>query len=243
MKLTKQMNDINILIIEDEQGISKIIKSYLEKEGYNVFQAFDGKEGLDFFENEQIDLILLDLMIPKISGEDLIKEIRNKSNVPVIMVTAKVSEENIINGLKLGADDYVTKPFSPKELMQRIKTVLRRIEKYNIPRADIIKTIDGRLEMDLEYNRFFKDGEEIFLTKNEFQIIKTLFSNPNKIFTREEIIEITFGFDYDAYDRAIDTHIKNIRQKIEDNPKKPDYIKTIYGMGYKSGGVDDVSSK
>lgn len=237
------MNDINILIIEDEQGISKIIKSYLEKESYNVFQAFDGKEGLDFFENEQIDLILLDLMIPKISGEDLIKEIRNKSNVPVIMVTAKVSEENIINGLKLGADDYVTKPFSPKELMQRIKTVLRRIEKYNIPRADIIKTIDGRLEMDLEYNRFFKDGEEIFLTKNEFQIIKTLFSNPNKIFTREEIIEITFGFDYDAYDRAIDTHIKNIRQKIEDNPKKPDYIKTIYGMGYKSGGVDDVSSK
>lgn len=237
------MNDINILIIEDEQGISKIIKSYLEKEGYNVFQAFDGKEGLDFFENEQIDLILLDFMIPKISGEDLIKEIRNKSNVPVIMVTAKVSEENIINGLKLGADDYVTKPFSPKELMQRIKTVLRRIEKYNIPRADIIKTIDGRLEMDLEYNRFFKDGEEIFLTKNEFQIIKTLFSNPNKIFTREEIIEITFGFDYDAYDRAIDTHIKNIRQKIEDNPKKPDYIKTIYGMGYKSGGVDDVSSK
>ncbi|EEU12426.1 MULTISPECIES: response regulator transcription factor [Anaerococcus] len=237
------MNDINILIIEDEQGISKIIKSYLEKEGYNVFQAFDGKEGLDFFENEQIDLILLDLMIPKISGEDLIKEIRNKSNVPVIMVTAKVSEENIINGLKLGADDYVTKPFSPKELMQRIKTVLRRIEKYNIPRADIIKTTDGRLEMDLEYNRFFKDGEEIFLTKNEFQIIKTLFSNPNKIFTREEIIEITFGFDYDAYDRAIDTHIKNIRQKIEDNPKKPDYIKTIYGMGYKSGGVDDVSSK
>lgn len=237
------MNDINILIIEDEQGISKIIKSYLEKEGYNVFQAFDGKEGLDFFENEKIDLILLDLMIPKISGEDLIKEIRNKSNVPVIMVTAKVSEENIINGLKLGADDYVTKPFSPKELMQRIKTVLRRIEKYNIPRADIIKTTDGRLEMDLEYNRFFKDGEEIFLTKNEFQIIKTLFSNPNKIFTREEIIEITFGFDYDAYDRAIDTHIKNIRQKIEDNPKKPDYIKTIYGMGYKSGGVDDISSK
>lgn len=237
------MNKINILIIEDEKGISKIIKSYLEKEGYNVFQAFDGKEGLNFFENEKIDLILLDLMIPEISGEELIKEIRNKSNVPVIMVTAKVNEEDIINGLKLGADDYMTKPFSPKELVQRIKTVLRRIEKYNIPRADIIKTTDGRLEMDLEYNRFFKDGKEISLTKNEFQIVKTLFSNPNKIFTREEIIEITFGFDYDAYDRAIDTHIKNIRQKIEDNPKKPSYIKTIYGMGYKSGGVDDVSTK
>lgn len=237
------MNKINILLVEDERGISKIMKSYLENDGYNVFQAFDGKSALDIFENEDIDLILLDLMIPEISGEDLIKEIRNKSNVPVIMVTAKVNEDDIINGLKLGADDYVTKPFSPKELMQRIKTVLRRIEKYGIPRADIIKTTDGRLEMDLEYNRFFKDGEEIFLTKNEFQIVKTLFSNPNKIFTREEIIEITFGFDYDAYDRAIDTHIKNIRQKIEDNPKKPSYIKTIYGMGYKSGGIDDIAKK
>lgn len=237
------MNKINILLVEDERGISKIMKSYLENDGYNVFQAFDGKSALYVFENEDIDLILLDLMIPEISGEDLIKEIRNKSNVPVIMVTAKVNEDDIINGLKLGADDYVTKPFSPKELMQRIKTVLRRIEKYSIPRADIIKTTDGRLEMDLEYNRFFKDGEEIFLTKNEFQIVKTLFSNPNKIFTREEIIEITFGFDYDAYDRAIDTHIKNIRQKIEDNPKKPSYIKTIYGMGYKSGGIDDIAKK
>ena len=139
------MNKINILLVEDERGISKIMKSYLENDGYNVFQAFDGKSALDVFENEDIDLILLDLMIPEISGEDLIKEIRNKSNVPVIMVTAKVNEDDIINGLKLGADDYVTKPFSPKELMQRIKTVLRRIEKYGIPRADIIKTTDGRL--------------------------------------------------------------------------------------------------
>lgn len=237
------MNDIKILIIEDEEGISKIIKSYLEKEGYQIFQAYDGRQGLDIFNNEDIDLVILDLMIPKIPGEELIKEIRNKSEIPVIMVTAKVDEKDIINGLKLGADDYMTKPFSPKELVQRVKTVLRRIEKYNIPRADIIRTTDGRLEMDLEYNRFFKDGKEVNLTKNEFQIIKTLFSNPNKIFTREEIIEITFGYDYDAYDRAIDTHIKNIRQKIEDNPKKPVYIKTIYGMGYKSGGIDDKSKK
>ncbi|MDY3005502.1 response regulator transcription factor [Anaerococcus sp. AGMB00486] len=237
------MNNIKILIIEDEAGISKIIKSYLEKEDYEVYQAYDGEEGLKIFQQNEIDLVLLDLMIPKISGEEVIKEIRNKSEIPVIMVTAKVNEDDIVNGLKLGADDYMTKPFSPKELIQRIKTVLRRIEKYNIPRADIIKTTDGRLEMDLEYNRFFKDGKEIFLTKNEFQIIKTLFSNPNKIFTREEIIELTFGYDYDAYDRAIDTHIKNIRQKIEDNPKKPTYIKTIYGMGYKSGGIDDILKK
>ncbi|MDO4662638.1 MAG: response regulator transcription factor [Tissierellia bacterium] len=237
------MQDITILIIEDEPGIVKIIKSYLEKEGYNVLTAYDGEEGLKVFDENEVSLIILDLMLPKLSGEEVIKQIRNKSEVPVIMVTAKVDEENKIGGLRLGADDYVTKPFSPRELMERVKAVLRRIKKYNLPRADIIKTEDGRLEMDLEYNKFFKDGVEVFLTKNEFQIIKTLFSNPNKIFTREEIIELTFGLDYDAYDRAIDTHIKNIRQKIEDNPKKPQYIKTIYGMGYKSSGLDDVSKK
>ena len=233
------MNDITILIIEDEEKISMIMKSYFEKEGYKVYQAYDGEEGLKIFNQESIDLVILDLMLPKLSGEEIIKEIRNQSKVPVIMVSAKVEEDNRVDGLRLGADDYVTKPFSPKELVERVKAVLRRIEKYNIPRADIIKTSDGRLEMDLEYNRIFKDGKEILLTKNEFQILKTIFSNPNKIYSRDEIIELTFGFDYDAYDRAIDTHIKNIRSKIEDNPKKPMYIKTIYGMGYKSGGIDD----
>lgn len=233
------MNDITILIIEDEEKISMIMKSYFEKEGYKVYQAYDGEEGLKIFNHESIDLVILDLMLPKLSGEEIIKEIRNQSQVPVIMVSAKVEEDNRVDGLRLGADDYVTKPFSPKELVERVKAVLRRIEKYNIPRADIIKTSDGRLEMDLEYNRIFKDGKEILLTKNEFQILKTIFSNPNKIYSRDEIIELTFGFDYDAYDRAIDTHIKNIRSKIEDNPKKPMYIKTIYGMGYKSGGIDD----
>ncbi len=233
------MNDITILIIEDEEKISMIMKSYFEKEGYKVYQAYDGEEGLKIFNQESIDLVILDLMLPKLSGEEIIKEIRNQSKIPVIMVSAKVEEDNRVDGLRLGADDYVTKPFSPKELVERVKAVLRRIEKYNIPRADIIKTSDGRLEMDLEYNRIFKDGKEILLTKNEFQILKTIFSNPNKIYSRDEIIELTFGFDYDAYDRAIDTHIKNIRSKIEDNPKKPMYIKTIYGMGYKSGGIDD----
>ena len=204
------MEKIKILIIEDEESINNIVKSYLVKEGYEVYQAFDGEEGLRKFLAEDIDLVILDLMLPKMLGEDVMKEIRNRSEVPVIMLSAKVEENDKVTGLRLGADDYITKPFSAREL-----------------------------EMDLEYNRFFKDGVEIYLTKNEFSILKTLFSNPNKIYTRDEIIEITFGYDYDAYDRAIDTHIKNIRQKIEDSPKKPMYIKTIYGMGYKSGGIDD----
>ena len=218
------MNEIKILIVEDEKTISDIVKNYLIKDNYVVFQAYDGKEALEIFDKEEIDLVILDLMLPKLSGEEVLKNIRNKSKVPVIITSAKVEEFDRINGLRLGADDYVTKPFSNKELVERVKAVLRRIEKYNIPRADIIKTNDGRLLMDLKYNIFLKDGEEVSLTKNEFSIIRTLFSNPNKIFTRDEIIELTFGLDYDAYDRAIDTHIKNIRQKIEDNPKKT----TIY---------------
>ena len=161
------MNDISILIVEDEKSISDIVKNYLIRDGYNVFQAFDGLEALKIFDNEEIDLIILDLMLPKMSGEDVIKNIRNKSKVPVIITSAKVEEIDRINGLRLGADDYVTKPFSNKELVERVKAVLRRIEKYNIPRADIIKTSDGRLLMDLKYNRFLKDGEEVFLTKNE----------------------------------------------------------------------------
>ena len=143
---------------------NNIVKSYLAKEGYGVFQAYDGEEGLKIFLNEDIDLVILDLMLPKLPGEEVIKEIRNRSQVPVIMLSAKVEEDDKVKGLRLGADDYITKPFSARELIERIKAILRRIEKYNIPRADIIKTLDGRLEMDLKYNRFFKDGEEIYLT-------------------------------------------------------------------------------
>lgn len=234
------MKNINILLVEDEKNISNIIKSYLLKEGYDVICAYDGQEALDLFKNNDIDLILLDLMLPKVSGEEVIKQIRAISKVPIIMVTAKADEDDTVEGLRMGADDYVTKPFSPKELMERVKAVLRRIEKYNIPRADLVLTEDGRLEMDLANNRIIKDGLEITLTKNEFKIIRTLFSNPTKIFTREEIIAIAFGIDYDAYDRAIDTHIKNIRQKLEDDPKKPVYINTVYGMGYKAGGIHET---
>lgn len=234
------MEKITILLVEDEKNIANIVETYLKKEGYEVILAYDGQEAMDQFKANDVDLILLDLMLPKLSGEEVIKQVRAISKVPVIMLTAKAEEEDTIAGLRMGADDYVTKPFSPKELMERVKAVLRRIEKYNIPRADLVLTEDGRLEMDLTNNRIVKDGVEVTLTKNEFKIIRTLFSNPSKIFTREEIIAIAFGIDYDAYDRAIDTHIKNIRQKLEDDPKKPVYINTVYGMGYKAGGINET---
>ena len=146
--------------------------------------------------------------------------IRSRTETPVIMVTAKIDEDEILEGLKLGADDYITKPFSLKILVQKVKTILRRVEKLGLPKSDKIYFDNGRVSISFDDN--------------------TLFSNPNKIFTRDEIIELSFGYDYEAFDRAIDTHIKNIRHKIEDNPKKPRYIKTIYGVGYKLGVYDEA---
>ncbi|MGO4986751.1 response regulator transcription factor [Gallicola sp. Sow4_E12] len=234
------MLDISILIIEDEVGISNIERKYLEKEGYLVDQSFNGEDALIKIKENRYDLILLDLMLPGVSGEEIMEYIRTNSETPVIMVTAKVEEEQIVKGLKLGADDYISKPFSPKEMVQRVKTVLRRVEKYNLPKSEWLNIDNGRIKIDFDNHKLLKNGQEVSLTNNEFKIIQTLFSNPQKIFTREEIIEIAFGMHYDAYDRAIDTHIKNIRHKIEDQPKSPKYIKTVYGVGYKAGLGDEV---
>ena len=236
----ENLTDIKILIVEDEKNISIAERKYLEVEGFQVDQAFDGQEAITMINTTDYSLIILDLMLPKVSGEKVMEVIRSRTETPVIMVTAKVDESEILEGLKLGADDYITKPFSLKILVQKVKTILRRVEKLGLPKSEKIYFDNGRVSISFEDNTFIKDGESINLTSNEFQIIKTLFSNPNKIFTRDEIIELSFGYDYEAFDRAIDTHIKNIRHKIEDNPKKPRYIKTIYGVGYKLGVYDEA---
>ncbi len=235
-----------ILLVEDEKGISNIVSSYLIKEGYEVLQAFDGKAALELFrkhrkEGLSFHLIILDLMLPKLSGESVIEVIRRESDVPVIMLTAKVEENDRINGFQLGADDYVTKPFSPRELMERVKAILRRTTGEETVEDLELKLLDGRVRINFETFYCNKDGEDLMLTRNEFLILKTLFSKPGKIFTREEIIAIAFGNDYEAFDRAIDTHIKNIRHKLEDNPKEPKVIRTVYGVGYKAGGWDETS--
>lgn len=236
----ENLTDIKILIVEDEKNISNAERKYLEVEGFQVDQAFDGQEAITMINTTDYSLIILDLMLPKVSGEKVMEVIRPRTETPVIMVTAKVDESEILEGLKLGADDYITKPFSLKILVQKVKTILRRVEKLGLPKSEKIYFDNGRVSISFEDNTFIKDGESINLTSNEFQIIKTLFSNPNKIFTRDEIIELSFGYDYEAFDRAIDTHIKNIRHKIEDNPKKPRYIKTIYGVGYQLGVYDEA---
>lgn len=222
-----------ILLVEDEKGISKIIKSYLEKSNFSVIQAFDGAEAIKLF-NETFDLVILDRMLPTISGDQVLEFIRKTSQIPVIMVTAKAEEDDRIDGFKLGADDYVVKPFSPRELVERVKARLKN--RTVTTNENNVKSFDsGALTIDFDAQTAIVKGKEVALTANEYKILETLYSKPGKIFTRDEIISIAFGYEYGAYDRTIDTYVKNLRQKIEENPKEPKYIKTVYGIGYKAG--------
>lgn len=227
------MNKTNILVVEDEKNISDVIVAYLESEGYHTFVAADGQIAMDIFSQETIHLIILDLMIPIISGEEVCKKVRAISNVPIIMLTAKTEEEDKITGLAIGADDYVSKPFSPRELVGRVKALLRRSYQGSNPLAQKLYFNEGDLDIDIDKMRVNKLGEEVHLTLNEFKILLTFVSNVGQVLSREQLIEASFGYDYEGFDRTIDTHIKNLRQKIEDNPKAPKYIQTVYGAGYR----------
>ncbi|KPU27299.1 transcriptional regulator [Caloranaerobacter sp. TR13] len=220
----------NILLVDDEEQIINVVKAYLQKEGYNVFTAYNGKEALDVFNKEAIDFIVLDLMLPDLPGEEVCKQIRIKSEVPILMLTAKVDEMDRINGLDIGADDYMIKPFSPKELVARVRAIFRRISNEFI-KADVIEFNNGDLVIDINKMEVKKRGKLIKLTPKEFKLLTVLAKNLGKVFTREELIDKVLGYDYDGYDRTIDAHIKNLRHKIEDEENK--YIITVYGVGYK----------
>lgn len=232
------LGKINILVVEDEKNISDVIIAYLESENYQTFVAADGKRALDLFNQETIHLIILDLMIPIISGEEVCTRIRATSNVPIIMLTAKTEEEDKLTGLAIGADDYVSKPFSPRELVGRVKALLRRSYQGKSPLAEKLYFNQNDLEIDVDRMEVVKSGEEVHLTLNEFKILRTFVSNVGQVLSREQLIEASFGYEYDGFDRTIDTHIKNIRQKIEDYPKDPQYIQTIYGAGYRFDSQD-----
>lgn len=229
-------NTRNVLVVDDEAKILEVIKSYLEKKDYTVFTAENGEHAFCILENETISLIILDLMLPDISGEEICMKIRQKSRVPIIMLTAKVAEENLLRGLDLGADDYITKPFSLKELNARIEAVLRRSGNDLLPLYQKISFHNGDLEIDFQSHTVKKMKREVNLTPNEFKILAALVKYPNKVFTREDLIMTALGDEFEGYDRAIDSHIKNLRQKIENDSKKPVYILTIHGVGYKFGG-------
>lgn len=226
-----------IFIVDDEVKILEVVKSYLEHEGFTVITETNSNNVLNTFKNEKPDLIILDLMLPGLSGEELCKKIRQISDVPILMLTAKVQESDRINGFSIGADDYLIKPFSPRELVMRVKAILRRISD-DVPLADVISFNNDDLIIDLKAHIVKKKGNMANLTPNEFKILKFLIRNPNRAFTREELIEKIMGFDYEGFDRTIDAHIKNLRQKIEDDTKNPIYIKTVYGVGYKFGDGD-----
>jgi DNA-binding response OmpR family regulator len=233
----KKVNDkITILVVDDEQKVLDVLEAYLLKEGFDVLTCTDGEEALRIFENEQIHLIILDLMLPKISGEKVCNKVRAISSVPIIMLTAKNEEENKIEGLAIGADDYITKPFSNRELVSRVKAIIRRTYRDNNPLAQLLIINNGDLEINIEKMIIKKQGVTITLTSNEFKILIALLTNPGQIFSRDQLVNKAFGMDYDGFDRTIDTHIKNLRQKIEKDPKKPIYILSVYGMGYKFQG-------
>lgn len=225
-----------ILVVDDEPKIIEVIKSFLESKGFLVLSADNGKKAIEIFERETISLVLLDLMLPEISGEEVCRTLRTKSKVPIIMLTAKVSENDILNGFGIGADDYITKPFRLSTLYARVEAVLRRTGDSYTPLQNVRNFGDDDLTIDFETGIVRKKQNIVSLTPNEFRILTTLIKYSNKVFTREELINTAFGSDYEGFDRTIDSHIKNIRQKIEDNPKDPIYIKTVYGVGYKFGG-------
>ena len=225
-----------ILIVDDEVKITEVVKSYLENSGYLTACAYDGKNAMSLFEKCSPVLIILDLMLPDMTGEDICREIRKKSRVPIIMLTAKVEDADIINGLGIGADDYLTKPFSPKQLVARVEAVLRRVSSEAVPLTNEFSFNDGDLVIDGLRHEIRKNGQLVALTPNEYKILMTMMKYPSKVFTREELIELALGDDYDGFDRVIDTHIKNIRQKLGDDGRAPRYILTVHGTGYRFGG-------
>ncbi|WP_147534085.1 response regulator transcription factor [Bacillus marasmi] len=224
----------NILVVEDEVNVATVLKGYLEKEGYVVYTATSGLAGLDLFKAHDFQLILLDLMLPDISGEEVCKIIRQSSNVHIFMLTAKGALENRIEGLNIGADEYLIKPFSPRELTARVNALFRRLNNGDGSSQYLFN--DGNLIIDYEKRIVKVQNEVVLLTPNEFDILYTLVANKGKVLSREQLINKIFGADFEGYDRTIDVHIKNIRKKIETDTKNPKYVVTVMKVGYKFGG-------
>ena len=222
----------NILVVDDEQMIREALTSYLEKQGCHVFQAETGREALQVFQRESVSFVILDLMLPDLSGEEVCIQIRKESRVPVIMLTAKTMETDMLNGLDIGADDYITKPFNILEVKARIKAIMRRAGK-NATQETKAKVVEvGELRLDCESRRVFIGTREINLTAKEFDVLELLVFNPNKVYSRENLLNIVWGYEYPGDVRTVDVHIRRLREKIESNPSEPKYVHTKWGVGY-----------
>jgi two-component system alkaline phosphatase synthesis response regulator PhoP len=219
-----------ILVVDDEARIVKLVRDYLERAGFDVIAAPDGEMALRLARRQQPDLIVLDLMLPGVDGLDVCRRLRRESGVPIIMLTARVEEADRIVGLELGADDYVTKPFSPGELVARVRATLRRANGQLEP-ATVVRAGDVELNTAALTAEFA--GRPVDLTPTEFQLLTTLVRQPGRIFSREQLLKAVHGIAFDGFDRSVDSHIKNLRRKIEPDPRLPRYIQTVYGVGYR----------
>ncbi len=223
------MNEV-VLVVDDEPKIVKLAKDYLEQGGFRVVTAESGDMALELARRERPDMVVLDLNLPGTDGLDVARELRRESDVPVIMLTARVEETDRLIGLELGADDYVTKPFSPRELVARVRAVLRRAQ-GGARQSGVIRA--GELEIDLQGHRLKRGGEPVDVTRMEFNVLATLAQHPGQAFTRAQLVDRLHGVAYEGYDRSVDSHVKNLRQKLEDDPAEPVYVQTVYGVGYK----------
>jgi two-component system, OmpR family, alkaline phosphatase synthesis response regulator PhoP len=220
----------HILVVDDEPRIAEIARDYLERAGYKVTIAATGPEALDAARSRQPDLIVLDLGLPRLDGFDVTRALRKRSNVPIIMLTARVDERDRVAGLELGADDYLTKPFSPNELVARVRAVFRRVDAPPA-RGDVIHAAD--VTLDRRRMQATVGGRSIDLTATEFDLVATLAAQPGRVFTRAQLLDAIRGVEVDAFDRAIDAHVKNVRRKLEPDPRNPRYLLTVHGVGYK----------
>ena len=222
-----------IVVIDDEPSVQDVVRAYLEKDGFTVFVAGNGAEGLALAERRQPALIVLDLMLPDVSGEEICSEIRSRSDVPILMLTAKAGEDDRVAGLLSGADDYLVKPFSPRELVARVRAVLRRTQGSEVPLVPVLSFDGGRLEIDTEHYVVRRDGEAVDLTPNEYRLLIAIAAYPGRAYSRLELIERVQGYDFEGDERTIDVHVKNLRKKIEPDPAKPRYVETVIGIGYR----------
>jgi DNA-binding response OmpR family regulator len=223
-----------VLIVEDDPDTVNLVGLYLRRDGHKVLSAGDGLDGLRLARESRPDLVVLDLMLPRLDGMEVCRTLRQESSVPIIMLTARVGEDDRLEGLDLGADDYVAKPFSPKELAARVRAILRRVARDAIDRGPDVMEY-GDFAVDARRHTVHIAGAAVTLTPTEFRLLATMIREPGRTFTREQLIDQVFGYDFDGFDRTVDAHVSSLRRKIEPGAKKPGYIHTVYGVGYRFG--------